>query len=169
MVKCFDVLQRQIYCLGRGRKIWTLLDINYKISTLINHTSINNIFNANSFLKSHEAEDREDDESGKHAGAAVDKTDDQRILVAVVVELVVARHSNEATRARTERVEDLGRGVGPHAGLEKLLEVRGDVEENSLAGPFQRDATEKQDGQHDVGENGREVHYLKYERRDLLW
>jgi hypothetical protein len=63
---------------------------------------------------SHEANDGEDNESSKDAGAGVHKGDDASVTVAVVMELVVAGKGDEGAPAGTNGVEDLHGCLTPH-------------------------------------------------------
>ena len=65
-------------------------------------------------LVGHEANDGEDDTAGEDAGGAVEDGQDAGILVAVVVELVVARHRDEGAPRGPHREEDLHRCLAPH-------------------------------------------------------
>lgn len=56
----------------------------------------------------------------------------------------------------------------PHLRLLKLVKVWCDIEEDSIQGTGQRDATAKQDEQHEVRVRGREVHHLRGTKSWLL-
>ena len=62
----------------------------------------------------HEADDGEDNTAGEDAGGAVEDGQDAGILVAVVVELVVARHGDEGAPCGPHREEDLHCCLAPH-------------------------------------------------------
>lgn len=56
--------------------------------------------------------------------------------------------------------------VEHYLGFPELVKVRGDVEENAVFSPWERDASEKQDEEHEVRISGREVDHL---RRMILY
>jgi len=62
----------------------------------------------------HEADDGEDNTAGEDAGGAVEDGKDASILVAVVVEFVVARHCDEGAPRGPHREKDLHRSLAPH-------------------------------------------------------
>lgn len=65
-------------------------------------------------LCSHEAQDGEDHKASKEAGPAVDESQDDGVLVAVVVEAVVAAQGCEGPQANGVRKENLGPRIYPH-------------------------------------------------------
>ena len=51
-------------------------------------------------------------------------------------------------------------GINPDSGLHQLGEVRREIEVDAVAGSVQGDASEEEDGQEEVGEEGGEVDHL---------
>lgn len=104
----------------------------------------------------------------------------EQVLVYVVVELVVAAQSNQRSQTETVREENLRYGINPHlcenslmldyrskALLEetnlrftKLGQIRAHVEFDTLERSRQSNATDQQDSQQEVREQGSEVHDL---------
>jgi hypothetical protein len=54
----------------------------------------------------------------------------------------------------------LGSPSTSHLGLQDLVPLWGQIVHDTREGSFQGHSTDKQDGQHHVGESGREVHHL---------
>lgn len=65
----------------------------------------------------------EDSKTSKDTGATVCKADDDGVLVAVVLELVVGRKGCKPTPGNRERVEDLRCGISPHLEWKKTLSL----------------------------------------------
>ena len=51
-------------------------------------------------------------------------------------------------------------GINPDSGLHQLGEVRSEIEVDAVASSVQGDASEEEDGQEEVGEEGGEVDHL---------
>lgn len=84
----------------------------------------------------------------------------EALLVNVVRELVVASEGDKCSQAQAVREEDLCHGVDPHLGLPQLRQIRRDVELDAFHGAGQSDATDQQDGEKNVWEQGGEIHDL---------
>lgn len=84
----------------------------------------------------------------------------EALLVNVVRELVVASEGNKCSQAQAVREEDLRHSVDPHLGLSQLRQVRRDVKLDAFHGAGQSDATDQQDGEKNVWEQGGEIHDL---------
>lgn len=113
--------------------------------------------------------------------------------VAVVVKFVVGCHGDEATPRTAQGVEDLRGRIPPHLqrtvseplqaavrcarpgtfgdqpstshlGLQDLVPLWGQVVHDTREGSFQGHSTNKQNGQHHIGECGCEVHHLGQDR-----
>ena len=70
-----------------------------------------------------ETEDREYEKASEDASTTVDDTDDERISVAVVVELIVARHGDHSARTGTQGIEDLGCCIRPYLNINLRFNV----------------------------------------------
>lgn len=123
-------------------------------------TSICNFGNWYILFIGHETQYREYYKTGKDAGPAVDDADNDGVLVAIVFEFVVTGHGNQTSRARTEWVKNLRTGITPHTGFQEFVEVRLQVVDNPVDGPWECDPPEHQNDQHQVRENSGKVHHL---------
>ena len=70
-------------------------------------TWLGNVSHVNSLLLRHEAQEGEDNQTGKHRGAGVDAADDERVLVDVVVVFVVRSESNNSSESKSVGEENL--------------------------------------------------------------
>ena len=82
----------------------------------------------------------------------------------VVLELIVAGQSDEASPAWSKGEEDLYGGVPPYPRLQQLVETRGEVVQDAVHRARQGESTDQQDEQHQVREGGSQVHSLVNER-----
>lgn len=81
-------------------------------------------------------------------------------LVHVVIVLVVGPERNESSKSEPVREEDLCHGVDPDLGVAQFGEVGHEVELDAEEGAGQCDASNEEDREEDVGEQGREVDHL---------
>jgi len=91
------------------QKVALILD-----TVLLTWPAGDDVLDLDALLVRHEADDAENDESGKYGRTAVGEGDEDCVTVTVVVELVVAGQRDEASEGRAERVKDLRRRIRPH-------------------------------------------------------
>ncbi len=77
-----------------------------------------------------EPQDSKHNQSGKDGGDKVDDGDQRCIKVTVVVTLVVAGESDDASEAQTEGKEDLRGSFSPHLWLQHLFQLKRKKREN---------------------------------------
>ena len=94
---------------------------------------------------------REDYKSSQKTGQAIDAAGDERIAIAVVVELVVAGKRQQSAEARAQRKEDLRGGIYPYLGILKLMPLRRQIVLDALIGARQANAAYQQNDEHNIG------------------
>ncbi|RUS89268.1 hypothetical protein EGW08_002942, partial [Elysia chlorotica] len=112
----------------------------------------------------HKAQHREDDKASKHRGEAVNARDYHSnfpLLVHtgfspedVVAELVIAGQCDEGSPRHTHREENLGSSVAPHLEGGEFVPLRNQVPFDAMHSTRQSQASDKQDGQHQIWEGG---------------
>lgn len=75
----------------------------------------------------HVAEHREYHKSSQEAGETIDAAGQDSVLVAVVVELVVAGQGQQRSEPRTQREEYLGGCINPNLGVAQFVPLRSQV------------------------------------------
>ena len=83
-------------------------------------------------MDSLEAEDGEDDGTGVDSGEAVTEGDDDDVLDAVLLGIVVGAEADDGAESQSKGVEDLISSVKPHCRLEQHLHLKISVRERSL-------------------------------------
>ena len=77
------------------------------------------MFNVDAAFARHEAEERENGETGKNGSAGIDDGKQDCVAVAVVVELVVRTKSGKGAKTDCVREEDLSASIDPD--LKRIL------------------------------------------------
>ena len=108
----------------------------------------------------HESQEGEDDGACVHGGTGVDGADHEGVPVDVVVVLVVRSKSYHGTKTQTIGEKDLGGGIDPDPGVSELVKVGIEEVGEAIGGTIESDASEEEDGEEDVGEDGSEVDHL---------
>lgn len=107
-----------------------------------------------------ETENGKDDDTGIDGRDCIAHGHQQDIPHTVVLRGVVAPKGNQGSEGQAEGVEDLGGRIQPHRWLQQLLHLRRVHVHQPGSGAAQRNPTNEEDGQHDVGEEGGEVDHL---------
>ena len=118
-------------------------------------------------VNSFEAQDGEDDGTGVDGGEGIADREDDDVLDAVLLGIVVRSEADDGAKSQAEGVEHLIGRVKPHCRLQQHLHLGGEHVGEPLRRPVQRDPAEEEDGQDEVGEEGGEVHYLTRARDTL--
>ena len=111
-------------------------------------------------MNSFEAEDGKYDSTGVDGGEAIADGDDNDILDAVLLRIVVGAKADDGTKSQAEGVEHLVGRIEPNCRLHQHLHLGCEHVNEPLCGSLQGDASEEEDGQHEVREHGREVDNL---------
>ena len=93
---------------------------------------VDHVFNFNTPIVSHVAENRKCHKSAKQRCSWVDAREDESIASTIMMEIVVAAESEQNAHSNSVWVEYLRAGVHPRLSTLQSLEVRRDVEEESI-------------------------------------
>ena len=105
-------------------------------------------------MNSFEAQDREDDGTGIDGGEGIADGENDDILDAVLLRIVVRSEADDGAESQAEGVEHLISRVKPHCGFQQHLHLRSEHMSQPRRGALQGDAPEEEDGQHEVGKHG---------------
>ena len=111
-------------------------------------------------MNSFEAQDGEYDGTGVDGGEAIADGDDYNVLDAVLLRIVVRAEADDGAKGQAEGVEHLVGRIQPNCRLHQHLHLGCEHVNEPLCGPLEGDPPEEEDGQHEVGEQGREVDNL---------
>ena len=115
--------------------------------------ALNHLADRKVCLLGHEAHDGEDDEPSENTGGAIGDGNQDGVSVAVIVELVVGGQSDQSSKCRAQRVEDLSGGCRPDLYILQTLQLlQGgvNVEEDPIIGSLQCGSSDQQDEEDEV-------------------
>ena len=111
-------------------------------------------------MNSFEAQDGKYDSTGVDGGEAIAEGDDYNVLHAVLLGIVVRTKAYNGSKSQAEGVEHLVCRIQPNCRLHQHLHLGCEHVNEPLCGSLEGDPPEEEDGQHEVGEHGREVDNL---------
>ena len=111
-------------------------------------------------VNSFEAEDGKDDSTGVDGGKCVADGEDDDVFDAVLLRIVVGAKTDNGAKSQAKGVEHLIGRVQPNCRLKQHFHLGCEHVNQPLCGSLEGDASEEEDGQHEVREHGREVDNL---------